>query len=109
MDTHRRRSSHNGHAAASNAAHASSASAAGDNMDAYETSPSPSEIYSGVDLARLAAAGQQQQQLAAIVAAATKQAAVANQDKDAEPQNLGKIRICFSLFCNGLDTKKWRV
>ena len=63
MDTHRRRSSHNGQSA--NGANGSAASPPqnNENNHTYETqSPSPTGIYSGVDLARLAA-GQQQQQL----------------------------------------------
>ena len=63
MDTHRRRSSHNGQSA--NGANGSAASPPqnNENNHSYETqSPSPTGIYSGVDLARLAAGQQQQQQ-----------------------------------------------
>ena len=58
MDTHRRRSSHNGQGGSANANLANAGNV--DHNDSYE-SPT-NDIYSGVDLARLAAVGQQQQQ-----------------------------------------------
>ena len=82
MDTHRRRSSHNGQS--SNAANASASLV--DNGDAFETAAS--DIYSGVDLARLAAAGQQHQLAAVAMAAAAAKHSLAEMDS-LEPHNLG--------------------
>ena len=84
MDTHRRRSSHNGQSSASNAANAAASMA--DNGDAFETTAS--DIYSGVDLARLGAAGQQHQLAAVAMAAAAAKHSLAEMEA-LEPQNLG--------------------
>lgn len=84
MDTHRRRSSHNGQSSGSNNTNATASM--GDNSDAFETAAS--DIYSGVDLARLAAAGQQHQLAAVAMAAAAAKHSLAEMDS-LEPQNLG--------------------
>jgi len=91
MDTHRRRSSHNGQAAAANANVTNATSV--DNSDAFETPAN--EIYSGVDLARLAAVGQQQQQqlaAVALAAVAAKQAVGVEHDRElsGEIHNFGE-------------------
>ncbi len=89
MDTHRRRSSHNSQSAAA-VTNAASISVGDHNNDhnnlsyesARQSTPSPNGIYSGVDLARLAAVGQQQQQhLAAVAIAAAAAKLPADDDK----------------------------
>ena len=85
MDTHRRRSSHNGQGGSANANLANAGNV--DHNDSYE-SPT-NDIYSGVDLARLAAVGQQQQQLAAVAlaAAAAKQTVGLDLERDFHGEN----------------------